>query len=50
LKFFCCRLLAGSALLTALVILLATSAFAQARRYASVPTRIEIGAVPIIVR
>jgi hypothetical protein len=47
LKFFCCRLLAGGALLVALVIPFATSAFAQAPRYASAPTRIEIGAVPI---
>ena len=46
-KFFCCRSLAGGALLVALVILLATSAFAQAPRYALAPTRVEIGATPI---
>jgi len=46
LKFFCCRSLAGGVLLAALVVPLATSAFAQAR-YASAPTRIEIIAVPI---
>jgi hypothetical protein len=47
LTFFCCRSFAGGALFAALVILLATSVFAQTPRYASVPTRIEIGAVPI---
>jgi len=47
LKFFCCRSLAGGALLAALVVPLAASAFAQAPRYAPAPTRIEIGAVPI---
>ena len=46
-KFFCCRSLAGGALLAALVVPLAASAFAQAPRYAPAPTRIEIGAVPI---
>ena len=46
-KFFCCRSLAGGALLVALVILLATSAFAQTPRYAVAPTRIEISATPI---
>ena len=46
-KYFCCRSLAGGALLVALVVLLATSAFAQTSRYALAPTRIEIGATPI---
>ena len=45
--YFCCRSLAGGALLVALVVLLVTSAFAQSPRYTLAPTRIEIGATPI---